>query len=133
MTLPGERMKRTVGGEKHETHRGAIGLPYLRFYHSESLRTKTLSVLDALETAEDATSQRDALAALVLELTETGLVYYFVKPVQVAKVGFMAEQSTKLGIAGILRVMGPVTRRVIGGMGEHQLVSVSRHIRHLMK
>jgi hypothetical protein len=126
-------MKRKVRGEGSEEQNGAVGLPYLRFYHSESLRTKTLAVLDALETAEDPTSQREALAELVLELTETGLAYYFVKPVQAAKVGFVAEQSTKLGIAGIRRVMGPVTRRVIGGMGAPQLLSVSKHIRHLMK
>jgi hypothetical protein len=105
----------------------------MRFYHSRALRTRTLAVLDALETAEDATSQREALAEVVLELTETGLAYYFVKPVQAAKVGYMAEQSTKLGIAGILRLMGPVTRRVIGGMNAHQLRSVSDHIRHLMQ
>lgn len=121
-----------VGEKRPEEKSGEEGLPYLRFYHSEALRTKTLSVLDALETAGDATSQREALAELVLELTETGLAYYFVKPVQAANVGFLAEQTTKLGIAGILRVMGPVARRVIGGMGAPQLVSVSSHIRHLM-
>ena len=70
---------------------------------------------------------------LVLELTQTGLTYYFVKPVEAAKVGFMAEQSTRLGISGILRLMGPVTRRVIGGMNPDQLRSVSSHIRHLMQ
>jgi len=108
-------------------------MPSLRFYHSRALRAKTLSVLDALEAADGATTQREALADLVLELTETGLEYYFVKPVRAAKVGFVAEQSTRLGIAGILRVMGPVARRVIGGMDTDQLLSVSKHIRHLME
>jgi len=126
-------MKRNVRGESSDESRGAAKLPYLRFYHSVSLRTKTLAVLDAIEAAEDATIHSETLAALVLELTETGLVYYFVKPVQDAKVGFMAQQSTKLGIAGIRQVMGPVARRVIGGMNANQLQSVSKHIRHLMK
>jgi hypothetical protein len=126
-------MTRQVGGDGSGGQRGAVALPYLRFYHSKTLRAKTLSVLDALEAAEDATSQREALAEVVLELTETGLNYYFVKPVLAAKVGFMAGQSTKLGISAILRVMGPVVRRVIGGMDEHQLLSVSKHVRHLME
>ena len=125
-------MVRKVGGDESERKRGASGLPSLRFYHSKSLRTKTLSVLDALETAEDATSHRDALAEVVRELTDAGIAYYFVKPVQAAKVGFVAEQSIKLGLAGILRIMGPIVRRVIGGMNAHQLRSVSKHIRHLM-
>jgi hypothetical protein len=126
-------MTRKAGGVGAEGQRRAVELPSLRFYHSKSLRTKTLSVLDALESGEDATSQSEALAEVVLELTEIGLAYYFVKPVQAAKVGFVAEQSTKLGIAAILRVMGPVTRRVIGGMDAHQLLSVSTHMRHLME
>jgi hypothetical protein len=90
-------------------------------------------VLHALETADDATSQKEALAELVLELSEAGLAYYFLKPVRAAKVGFMAEQSTTLGLNGILQVMGPVARRVIGGMAPHQLLAVSKHIRHLME
>jgi hypothetical protein len=125
-------MVRKGGGDESEPKSGGSGLPSLRFYHSKSLRTKTLSVLDALETAEDATRHRDALAEVVRELTEAGIAYYFVKPVQVAKVGFMSERSIKLGVAGILRIMGPIVRRVIGGMNAHQLRSVSRHIRHLM-
>ena len=117
-----------VGGAKN----GNSGLPFLRFYHSKPLRIRTLSVLEALETAEDPTAHREALSEVVLELTEAGLAYYFVKPVQAAKVSFMAENTTKLGIGGILRVMGPVARRVIGGMTADQLLTVSKHIRHLM-
>ena len=126
-------MNRKASARQHEDESEPVGLPYLRFYHSESLRAKTLSVLNALEQAEDATSQSKALAEIVLELTETGLAYYFVKPVQAAGVGFVAENTTKLGIAGILRVMGPVARRVIGGMNAQQLLAVSSHIRHLMQ
>lgn len=125
-------MKHKVTGKVSETRSDAVVQPHLRFYHSESLRTKTLSILDALEAAPQPTSQRGALADLVLELTECGFEYYFVRPVQVANVSFIAEQSTKVGIATILRVMGPVTRRVIGGMDAQQLLSVSAYIRHLM-
>lgn len=113
--------------------RGGAGLPSLRFHHSAELRARTLKVLDALEAAEDATTERGDLADVVLELTEVGLDYYFVKPVVAAKAGFMAQQSTKLGVSGILRLMGPVARRVLGGMDSHQLLVVSQHMRHLMK
>lgn len=125
-------MTRAVGGKKPGEHGADRGLPFLRFYHSRALRTKTLRVLDALEQSEDATDHRDALAEVVLELTETGLAYYFMKPVQAAKASFIATQTTKMGLAGILRVMGPVARRVIGGMDQSQLLVVSAHIRELM-
>jgi hypothetical protein len=107
-------------------------LPFLRFYHSSHLRDRSLAVLDAVEQAEDATSQRGDLAELVMELTEAGLDYYFIKPIQDAEVGFMAEKSTKMGISGILRMMAPVTRRVLGGMTSDQLLVVTGHLRHLM-
>ena len=108
-------------------------LPSLRFHHSEALRSKTLRVLEALETAADPTGLRDALAAVVVELTEAGFDYYFVKAVQAARVGFMAEQSAKLGIASMLRVLGPVIRRIIGAMDANQLRVVTSHMRHLMQ
>jgi hypothetical protein len=108
-------------------------LPALRFHYPAALHARALEVLEALETAEDATRLRGALSDVVLELTEAGLDHYFVKAVQDAKVGYVAEQTTKLGLSSIRKVMGPVIRRVIGGMDQDQLLSVSRHIRELMR
>lgn len=126
-------MKRSASGKGPDERGATAGLPYLRFHHSKALRARTLTVLDALESAEDATEHSEELAKVVLELTETGLAYYFMKPVEAAKVSFVAAQTTKMGLAGILRVMGPVARRVIGGMDQNQLLVVSAHIRELMK
>ena len=108
-------------------------LPSLRFFHSEALRRKTITVIEGLEASDDPTTQRQALAAVVVELTETGLEYYFVKPVKAAGVGFMAEQSTRLGISTMLKVMAPMARRIIGGMDAVQLRIVTGHLRHLMQ
>lgn len=105
----------------------------LRFHYSATLHARALEVLEALETAEDASSHRGALSDLVLELTEAGLDWYFVKAVRDAKVGYVAEQTTKLGLSSIRKVMGPVVRRVIGGMNADQLRSIGAHIRQLMK
>jgi hypothetical protein len=126
-------MKRSAQIKSPGEHGATRELPYLRFYHSKDLRTKTLAVLDAIDKADDATEHSDGLADVVLELTETGLTYYFLKPVQAAKGGFLSTQTTKVGIGGILRVMGPVVRRVLGGMNHDQLLEVSRHIRALMR
>ena len=109
------------------------GLPSLRFYHSKELRTRTLALLDALESADDPTEHADALADVVLELTETGLSYYFLRPVQAANAGFVAQQATKVGLGGILRVMGPVARRVLGSMDQEQLLVITGHIKEFME
>ena len=41
--------------------------PFLRFYYSETLRKKTISLLSTLEQAPDATAHRDALADVVAD------------------------------------------------------------------
>jgi hypothetical protein len=106
--------------------------PFFRFYHSEALRKKTLLLLGTVEQSEDAITHRDALAKLVVELTNSGLDYYFMKQLKLAKPGFLVEQSANLGLAGVQQVMGSVIRQIIGRMNSPQLLSVCGSIRQLM-
>jgi len=104
--------------------------PFLRFYHSEALRAKTLAVI---EEAKDGKQHRDALADIVVELTDTGLEYYFMRPLKLAKAGFFTEQSASLGMGAVKRVFASVIRNVIGHMDNPQLLSVCSSVRQLMK
>ena len=106
--------------------------PFLRFHHPEALRKKTLAVIIDVEQAEEPAAHRDALADLVVELTTSGLDYYFIKQLKLAKPGFLVEQSANLGMVGTQQVMGTVIRQVIGRMGGPQLLSVCGSIRQLM-
>ena len=112
---------------------GMKALPFLRFYHSEALRAKTLAVLTALEGSPDPTTHRDALAKLVVDLNDAGMDYYFMRPLNLAKPGFIVEQSASLGMAGALQVIGSVVRNIIGRMDKAQLLSVSASIRQLIR
>jgi len=107
--------------------------PFLRFHHSEALRKKTLAVIVDVEQAEDPASHRDTLADLVVELTDSGLDYFFIKQLKLARPGFLVEQSASLGMVGTQRVMGTVIRQVIGRMDGPQLLSVCGSIRQLMR
>ena len=106
--------------------------PYLRFFHAEALRTKTLEVLAALEQAPDATKHRDDLANVVVNLMNSGMDYYFMRPLKQAKAGFIVEQSANLGLSSVQQVMASVIRQVIGRMDSRQLLSVCGSIRELM-
>ena len=106
--------------------------PFLRFYHSESLRAKTLEVLATLEEAKDSTRHRAALADIVVELTRSGMDYFFLRPLKLAKVGFFVEQSANLGMAGTTQLLASVIRNFIGGMDNPQLLTVCSYIRQLM-
>jgi len=105
--------------------------PFLRFYHSKSLRAKTLTVLAALEKAEDGTEYRDALADIVVELTDSGMDYFFLRPLKLAEVGFFTQQSANLGMAATTAVLGGVIRNVIGHMDGPQLLTVNFRPAHV--
>jgi hypothetical protein len=107
--------------------------PFLRFYHSEELHERTVLVLAALESAGDPTAHRDTLAELAVELTNSGLHYYFVKPLKVAKAGFILEQSASIGMAGVQQVMAAVIRNIIARMDGPQLLSVGNSLRQFMR
>jgi hypothetical protein len=106
--------------------------PSLRFFHSAALRTRTTKVLAAIDRDEDATQHVGALSGLVVDLTKAGLDYYFLRPLQQAKVGFVARQTANFGMAGALRVISPIIRSILGGANTSQLRVIARHIRQLM-
>jgi hypothetical protein len=113
--------------------RRAAAEPFLRFYHSEELRAKTLAVLTALEKASDPERHRDALADLVVELTESGMAYYYLRALKLGKAGFVIEQSARLAVSGAVQLIGSVCRKFIVRMDAAQLLAVSRHIRALAR
>lgn len=106
--------------------------PSLRFFHSSALRNRTTKVLAAIDSDQDATQHSGALSGLVVDLTKAGLDYYFLKPLERAKVGFVSRQTANLGMAGALRVMSPIIRSILGGANTTQLRAIAGHIRHLM-
>ena len=107
--------------------------PFLRFYHPESLRAKTLRVLQDIETTQDKMAHRGALADTVVELTDSGMDFYFLRALRLAKAGFITQQSAKLGMTGATSVLGSVIRNIIGRMNERELLAVCGHIRQLME
>lgn len=107
--------------------------PSLRFRYSEELHVKTLKLLDTLEQAADPTKHKGALGDLVMELTNSGMDYYFLRPLRLAEAGFVVQQSANLGLAGAIKLMGSVIRNVISRMDKKQLLAVCGHIRQLMQ
>lgn len=107
--------------------------PFLRFYHASRLRAETLDVLRTLEQARDSTQHHEALSDVIVALTESGMEYYFLRPLKLAKVGFVVEQSARLGMKGALRVQASIVRNIIGRMEGPQLLAICGHIRNLME
>ena len=106
--------------------------PFLRFYHSQELRAKTLEVLEAVENAEKATVHSGRLTELILELTDSGMDQYFLQSLKATKANFVVQQSAALGLSGVQKVMGTVIRNILGRMDDRQLLSVCGSIRQFM-
>lgn len=106
---------------------------FLRYYHSPGLRTRTLAVLERLETAPDPTRHRSELADVIVELTRSGLDGFFMQPLKRSKAGFITENSASLGMAGAVQVIASVMRNIIGSMGAPQLLSVCQSLRQFMR
>jgi hypothetical protein len=105
--------------------------PSLRFYHSKALRKRTDTVLSALEAAPEKPQNADAVADLVAELVEAGMDYYFLVPLKQAEVGFLKEQSARLGMTGAVTLINSVSRKFIVRMDADQLLVFASHIRSL--
>ena len=106
--------------------------PSLRFYHSKALRKRTDTVLTALEASPDKPQHPEAMADLVAELVEVGMDYYFMLPLKQAEVGFLKEQSARLGLSGAVTLINSVSRKFILRMDSDQLLVVASHIRSLV-
>lgn len=131
MTTPAKTAAKTVPKPKAKA-RATRAEPFLRFYHSDRLRAKTLAVLTALEQAADPEQHRETLADLVVELTESGMDYYYLRALKLAKAGFLVEQSARLAMSGAVKLIGSVSRKFIVRMDAAQLLVVSHHVRELM-
>jgi hypothetical protein len=105
--------------------------PSLRFHHSTDLRAKTDAVLDSLEARPDQPKHGESMAELVHELIEAGMEYYFLRALKKAQLGFVTEQSARLGMSGAVRIISSVSRKFIVRMDQQQLLVVAQHIREL--
>ena len=105
--------------------------PSLRFFHSEELRIQTLTVLNAIDTTPDHPKHGQTLADLVSDLVDAGMDYYFLRALKEANVGFVAEQSAKLGMSGAVKLISSVSRKYLERMEPQQLQIVAQHLRTL--
>jgi hypothetical protein len=125
------RAKKSPKTTAQATAEGAAVGPALRFHQSAESRARMLAVLTALEEADDPEDHRDALADLVAELTESGMDYYYMRALKLAKTGYVAQQSARMGISGAVTMISSVSRRFIVRMDKAQLLTVAAHIRSL--
>lgn len=86
-----------------------------------------------MEKSKDRTEHRDDLIKVIVELTDSGMEYFFLKPLKLAKAGFFTQQSANIGMSATTGVLASVIRSIVGGMDSNQLLTVCGFMRGLMK
>ena len=106
---------------------------FLRFYLTPEMQHKLDAVLTLIEESAEPASHGEALADLVVELTDAGMNYFYLRALKSAKVGFVVEQSARLALSGASSLISSVCRRYIVRMDDAQLAAIVRHIRELAR
>ncbi len=98
---------------------------------SELMKRAEASVQSLRRDPEDPSHVKE-LVAVVLELTENGLDYYFLEPLRCARVGAMGMTTARLGIATAGRAISPLVRRVMSSLDEEQILSIADFVDELL-
>ncbi len=96
------------------------------------LAARTAAVVEKLRADDDRKQHLPELVKVVLELTETGLHYYFLYPLELAKVGLISRSAAKVGIAAAGKGIPVIVRRVVGSMSDDQLLAVADFLDRMM-
>ena len=105
--------------------RPEAGRAFFAFELSPELLARTEAIIDKLRSAEDRRARLQELIAVVLELTETGLDAYYLKPLELAEVGFASRSAAKVGVAAAGKGIPVIVRKVLGKMSDEQLLTVA--------
>jgi hypothetical protein len=57
--------------------------------------------------------------------------FYYMRALRLAQVGFVVEQSARLGVSSAAKLISSVSRKFIVRMDKDQLLIIARHIREL--
>ncbi len=96
------------------------------------LAARIAAVVDKLRADDDRKQHLPELLKVVLGLTETGLHYYFLYPLELAKVGLVSRSAAKVGIAAAGKGIPVIVRRVVGSMSDDQLLAVADFIDRML-
>ncbi len=96
----------------------------LAFEISPELRERVEATIEAVRGDPGDRAGVGDLISTIQELTETGLEYYFLLPLELAEVGGVSRSTARVGVAAARQGMPHVIRRVVGSMSEQELLAI---------
>lgn len=90
------------------------------------------AVVARLRTDPDKQRHVPELIDIILEMTDRGLHYYFLHPLEEAGVGAMTRGAVDLAIGTAGRTLPVVVRKTVKSLDDDQLLSIADFIDHML-
>lgn len=116
-----------MSSETENDYGSLVAFPITREL-SERVR-ETLRDLRAAKRASDRASE---LAEMVVEMTDRGLGYYFLYPLEVAGIGRISRATAKVGIASASKAIPLIVKRVLGSASDEELLALADFVEGLL-
>ena len=108
----------------------AVG--WVAFEIPGELRLRAESIVERLRSDTDKKQHTTELADVVVEMTDRGLHYYFLHPLEQARVGTMTRRAAELAIGTAGRTLPMVIRKTVRSLSDEQLSSLADFIDHIL-
>jgi len=95
------------------------------FQISADLRRRAESVVESIRSDPDKKKHAPALVEVVLEMTDAGLHYYFLHPLERAGVGVVTRSAVDLAIGTAGRALPMVVRKTVKSLKDEQILSIA--------
>ena len=102
------------------------------FEISEDQYDQLRELVAALRAAPGDRAVVSGLTDLILDLTDTGLNYFFLYSLESIGVGALRRKGAEIALGTAGRVLPPVVRSTVGSMSEDQLLKLADFIEHMV-
>ena len=104
---------------------GESGRALIAFEISSDLRERIEAVIAEMRDAEKPKQHVAELVTVVLEMTDVGLDYYYLRPLGAIEAGFVLRNTAKVGLAAAKKSLPLLIRKVVSGLSDKQLLALT--------
>ncbi len=113
-----------------ESDSAAVG--WVAFEIPAELRLRAETIVEQLRASSDKQQHAAELIDIVVALTDRGLYYYFLHPLEVARVGVITRKAVELALGTAGRTLPLVVRKTVNSLNDAQLSSLADFIDHIL-
>lgn len=96
------------------------------------LRLRAEKIVARLRADPDKKQHAPELVEVVVDMTDRGLHYYFLHPLEEAQVGVMTRKAVEMALGTAGRTLPMVIRKTVKSLSNEQLASLADFIDHIL-